>query len=101
MFLDGPAGRPSSAIHIVYANEKVKPEHGYVAPDLAESERAADFQVATLPALVRMKLTSFRLVDRVHVRDLIDVGLIDNTWPSRFPAQLKYRLQQLLDDPNG
>jgi hypothetical protein len=32
---------------------------------------------------------------------MINVGLIDATWPGRFPAALGARLQQLLDDPNG
>ena len=29
------------------------------------------------------------------------VGLIDATWPARFPPPLGDRLQELLDDPNG
>jgi len=67
-------------------------------PDLDESERAADL---TLPALVKMKLIAWRDKDRTHLRDLIGVGLVDATWPARFPLPLGARLQQLLDDPNG
>jgi len=48
-----------------------------------------------------MKLTSFRDKDRTHLRDMISVKLIDATWPSRFQPGLAYRLQQLLDDPDG
>jgi hypothetical protein len=48
-----------------------------------------------------MKLTSFRDKDRTHLRDLIDVGLVNATWPSRLPAELGKRLQQLLDNPEG
>jgi hypothetical protein len=70
-------------------------------PDLDESERAAEFQVATLLALVRMKLLAYRRKDQVHLLDMIGVGLIDATWPARFPPPLGDRLQQLLDDPNG
>jgi hypothetical protein len=44
-----------------------------------------------------MKLTSFRLKDRVHLLDLLDVGLIDQTWCDRFPPQLAARLKELLD----
>jgi hypothetical protein len=69
--------------------------------DEDESERAADFQVVTLAALVRMKLTAYRLKDRVHLLDMIGVGLIDATWPTRLPPPLGDRLQQLLDNPNG
>src|ERR1700724_1950168 len=56
MFIDGPQGRPSSGIHILFAGEKVRPDHEFPAPDLDETERAAEFQVARLEALVRMKL---------------------------------------------
>jgi hypothetical protein len=49
----------------------------------------------------RKKLTSYRLKDRVHILDMIGVGLLDETWPARFPAPLGDRLQRLLDDPNG
>jgi hypothetical protein len=101
MFLEGPTGMPSEAVHLLYAGESVKPEYPHASPDLDESERAPDFQVASLPALVRMKLIAWRLKDRTHLVDMIDVGLIDATWPSRFPPPLGERLQQLLDDPNG
>lgn len=48
-----------------------------------------------------MKLIAYRRKDQVHLQDLIGVGLVDATWPARFPAPLGERLQQLLDDPNG
>ena len=48
-----------------------------------------------------MKLTSFRRKDRTHLRDMIDVGLIDTTWTNRLIPDLAARLQQLLDDPDG
>jgi hypothetical protein len=59
------------------------------------------FLALNLEALVRMKLTSFRRKDQVHVLDLIGVGLIDSSWPARFQPELAARLQELLDDPNG
>jgi hypothetical protein len=48
-----------------------------------------------------MKLTSYRLKDQVHLQDLIGVGLIDASWPGRFPPDLAARLQHLLDTPDG
>jgi hypothetical protein len=101
MFLDGPEGRPSAGVHLLYAGEKVRPEHVTLSPDVAESERAAEFQVISLDALVQMKLNSNRLKDRVHLLDLIGVGLVDHTWLARLPAELAPRLQQLLDNPDG
>jgi hypothetical protein len=32
---------------------------------------------------------------------MMDVGLIDSSWPARFSSTLATKLQQLLDDPNG
>jgi len=51
--------------------------------------------------LVRMKLTSFRDKDRMHLRDLTSVGLLDESWPARFSPLLGQRLQRILDDPEG
>lgn len=101
MFLDGPDGRPTSAVHLLFAGEPVRTNDAAITPDITESERAAEFRVVSLEALVRMKLTSFRDKDRTHLRDLIGVGLIDDSWPSRLPAELAARLRQLLDNPNG
>lgn len=39
--------------------------------------------------------------DRMHLRDMIDVELIDANWCNRLPPELAARPQQLLDDPNG
>ena len=55
----------------------------------------------TLDALVRMKLTAFRDKDRTHLRDLIEVGLVDATWLKQLPAPLTARLKDLLDNPEG
>jgi hypothetical protein len=100
-FIDGPQGKPSGGIHFLYAGEKIHPAADFNLPEIDESERAIEFQVATLEALVRMKLIAWRDKDRTHLRDLIGVNLLDATWPSRFPAPLGDRLQRLLDDPNG
>jgi hypothetical protein len=101
MFLDGPDGRPTSAVHLLFAGEQVRVNDAAIAPDVTQSERGPEFRVVSLQALVQMKLTSFRDKDRTHLRDLIGVGLIDHTWPARLPPELAARLQQLLDNPNG
>jgi hypothetical protein len=100
VFIDGPQGKPSGGIHLLYAGEKARREDDHPLPEIEESERAIDFQVVNLQAVVRMKLIAWRDKDRTHLRDMIGVGLIDATWPARFPAPLGQRLQQLLDDPN-
>jgi hypothetical protein len=101
MFLDGPQAKARDAVHIVFAGEKVRPEYGHPAPDVAEAEVMEGMRLVTLEALVRMKLTSFRDRDRMHLRDLIDVGLVGKDWCRRLPADLAARLQTLLADPDG
>jgi len=101
MFLDGPDAKPSESIHIVFAGERVQDNYTDPAPDVTEAERPTTFSVLALEPLVRMKLTSYRLKDRVHVQDLIGVGLIDRDWLTRLPVELAERLRELLDNPNA
>jgi hypothetical protein len=103
MFLDGPDAKARDAVHILFAGQKVKQDDVCGAPEVSESEAAPDarFRHISLEALVRMKLTSFRRKDQVHLQDMIDVGLIDSAWPARFPQQLAERLQLILDTPEG
>lgn len=101
MFLDGPGGKARDAVHVVFAGEKVRPEYAAAVPDVAESVSFRAYRVLGLEALVRMKLTSYRDKDKMHLRDMIGIGLIDASWPKRFPGELAARLQHLLDTPDG
>ena len=99
MFLDGPTASARDAVRVVFAAEKVRPDRLAPAPDVTESEAADAFRLVTLEALVRMKLTAFRDKDRMHLRDLIDVGLVDASWLERLPEALGARLRELLENP--
>jgi hypothetical protein len=101
VFLDGPKARARDAVHVVFASEKVRPHEALPNPDVTESEPAGRFRVLSLEALVRVKLTAFRDKDRVHLRDLIGVGLLDATWLTRLPGELSSRLKSLLETPEG
>ncbi len=101
VFLDGPAAKPRESVHIVFANEKVRPQEPLPNPDVSESEDVGLFRVIALDALVRIKLTAFRDKDRTHLRDLIEVGLIDAAWLAKLPPVLAQRLRELLDTPGG
>ncbi len=92
-FLDGPQANPRDAVHIIFAGEKVKPNDLAPTAEVSEREPAEDYEVLKLESLVRMKLTSFRDKDRVHLRDMLSVKLIDDTWPTRFQPELAKRLQ--------
>jgi hypothetical protein len=101
MFLDGQGAKARDAIHVVFAGEKVSAEYLTPAPNVDEVDTTGPFHVVDLEPLVRMKLTSYRLKDQVHLLDMINVGLIDDTWPSRFSVALGSRLQSLLDNPES
>jgi hypothetical protein len=101
MFLDGPGAKARDAVHVIFSGEKVRPEYVAAVPDVAESVSFGPYRVLALEAVVRMKLTSYRDKDRTHVRDMIGVGLVDATWPARYPPELAARLQHLLDTPDG
>ncbi len=101
MFVEDPDGSARDAVHVVLTGEIVKPNDFDPNPDIEPMTRANNFQTITLEALVRMKLNSHRDKDRVHVRDMISVGLVDETWLVRYPDPIRNRLKDLLDDPNG
>ena len=101
IFLDNAQAKVRDAVHIVPAAEKIRPEYLETSPDVSESEKPDQFRVVSLEALVRMKLTSYRRKDQVHLQDMLDVGLIDGSWKARLPPQLGERLQQLIDTPEG
>ncbi len=101
MFLDGPDAKVRDAVHIVFAGEKVRESDVCPAPEITETEPSETIRVLRLDSLVRMKLTAFRDKDKMHLRDMLDVELIDATWIDRLPGELKERLQSLLDSPEG
>ena len=101
MFLDGPGAKARDAVHVIFSGEKVRPEYVAPVPDVAESVSFKSYRVLSLEAVVRMKLTSNRDKDRMHLRDMLGVGLIDATWPARYPPELAARLQHLIDTPDG
>lgn len=101
VFLDGPEGKVRDGIHIVFASEKTLSTQLEANAAVHESEMAGDFRLISLQALVRMKLGAFRDKDRVYLRDLADVGLIDETWLTKYSPTLSERLPQISYSPEG
>ena len=101
MFRDGPEGKPGEAVHLLFSGEKTRAEHLLPAPEIETVDDSADFRVIRLQSLVVMKLVSNKSIDYVHIRDLVDVGLIDTSWLCKLPPQLAERLQHILDTPDG
>ncbi len=101
IFTDGHSGTARSRLLLVPAGQRMRDSEVEPNPDVSQSEVIDGRPVVSLEPLVRMKLTVFRTIDKVHLRDLMDVGLVDSRWASRLPLALRPRLQELLDDPHG
>jgi hypothetical protein len=101
VFLDDMQSNPRDAVHILWSGEKVKESYAATTPQLSESQILGNRRVVSLEALVRMKLTSYRRKDQVHVQDMIGVGLVNDSWLTKYPEPLQGRLKELLDDPEG
>jgi hypothetical protein len=101
MFRDGPQGKPSEAIHLLFSGEKVKAEYPYPNPPLKTVADPGDYRVLELEELLLMKLLSHRDKDKAHLRDMIALGIIDHTWSDRVPVELADRLRAILDTPDG
>ena len=102
LFLDGASAKARDAVHVVFAGEKVRPEYELAAPGMDQTEIIAEgLRVIALDALLRMKLTSFRRKDQVHLLDLIEVGLVGEKNLADLPPTLADRLRELLEDRLG
>lgn len=96
LFLDPEEPSRRSGIQLVWAGEKVRPSYLHATPDVFDAVRdAAPFALLNLAALVCMKLTSLRNIDRVHIADLLDAGLINDAIRSALPADLHARLTSI------
>lgn len=99
MFVENPEDSARDAVHVLLVGNIER--GGEPNPDIEPAARANDFQTVKLETLVRMKLNAFRRKDQVHLLDMISLGMIDASWPDRYPEPLKSRLVQLLNDPDG
>lgn len=101
MFTETPDGSARDAVHVVLTGEMVRPGEHDPNPDIEPIVRAGGFPTVPLEKLVRMKLNSHRLKDRVHLQDMISLGMVDAAWLDKLPSVLAERLAALLADPTG
>ncbi len=101
MFRDGPDGKPSEAIHLLFAGERTRPDHVLPAPEIETVTDPGDYPVIKLESLLTMKLMSNRDKDKTHLRDLLGVQLIDSSNLPKLAPELAARLQLILDTPEG
>ncbi len=99
MFVEHPDASARDAVHVLLVGNIER--GGEPNPDIEPAARANDFQTVTLETLVRMKLNAFRRKDQVHLLDMISLGMIDASWLEKYPANLRLRLEELLNDPDG
>lgn len=93
MFLTSD-GKARSAVHAIFIGEKVRPEYAEPVPGSAP-DRVQGILIAPVADLVRMKLTSFRLKDKVHIQDMDGVGLITPEIEASLPPLLRERLAEV------
>src|SRR5437870_2051513 len=99
MLLERSDPDPRKAVRLLWAGEKVRPEYPLPSPTVDERETLEPGkQVVSLAGLVRMKLMSNRDQDRVHLRDLIGVGLVGRDLLQPLPSELASRLDALLSE---
>jgi len=86
MLVDAEAPEAHSAVHLVF-----EPAAAFSQP----GQYSNGLSIVSVADLVRMKLTSFRLKDRVHIQDLDGVGLITPEIEASLSPQLQTRLQEV------
>jgi hypothetical protein len=95
MLVDSARPKARSAVHLIFVNEKVRPEYAEPVPAFSPAAPVDGLVVAPVADLVKMKLTSFRLKDRVHIQDMDGVGLITPEIEAGLPEPLRQRLAEV------
>jgi hypothetical protein len=76
--------------------EKVRPEYSEAVPDFSPPvETREGVLLAPVADLVRMKLTSYRLKDRVHIQDMDAAELVTADVEGGLPNELRRRLAEI------
>lgn len=98
MLLYGETSSARNAIHLLFSGEKVKAAQLEVHPAIHPVHarlHGQDFRVIPVVDLVRMKLSSYRDEDRVHIRDMDAAGLITQEVEQALSEDLRSRLRHI------
>jgi hypothetical protein len=96
MLVDAKNPSARTAVHLIFVGEKVRKEYVDAVPDFVSPPEMIDgAPVPPVEDLLRMKLTSFRDKDRVHVRDLDSAGLITPEVEASLAPVLRERLAEV------
>ncbi len=100
MFLERENPSPKRGVHLIWAGETVRQGDPLPAPQVSRSiVFPSGSRIVCLEDLIGMKLVAFRRHDQVHLADMFNVGLWDQSWVSNYPAVLAAKLQQIVDNP--
>lgn len=99
-FRDSSRTSRPNAVTLYIAREKLQPDFDCEVPDIDKADSSGPYVVLDLESLVRTNLAMYTFTDRVGVLDLINVGLVDESWLQRFTGETAARLKRLLDDPD-
>jgi hypothetical protein len=94
----GQTDSARNAVHLIFSGEMVRPNQAEPNPPIApERKRIHGGEVMVIPVadLLRMKLSSFRDKDRVHVRSMDGAGLIMREVEAGLSDELSARLQHV------
>ena len=96
MLVDAVDRKNAPGIHFVFVREKVRPEYPETVPDFSQPVQTEEgLLLAPVTDLVHMKLTSFRLKDKVHIQDMDKVGLITPEIEATLSPILRERLAEV------
>ena len=96
MIVDAREPQARSAVHLILASEKVRADYLYAVPDFEPVDPAEHgLMIAPVEHLVKMKLTSFRRKDQVHIEDMDQAGLITSEIEASLPEPLRERLAHI------
>jgi hypothetical protein len=98
MLLYGETTSARNAIHLLFAGERVKESQLEAHPGIRPVKaglHGQDFLVIPVADLVRMKLSSYRDKDRVHIRGMDAAGLITEEVEGALSEALRERLRDV------
>ena len=98
MLIYGSTESAKNAVHLIFSGEKVRPNQATPNPPLLPEKKVIhgrEVLVVPLADLVRMKLSSYRDKDRVHIRSMDAAGLITREVEKGLPDELRFRLQHV------
>jgi len=96
--LYGDTNSAKNAVHLLFTGEKVRPNQATPNPPIKPERRhihGKEVMVIPVADLVRMKLSSFRDKDRVHVRSMDAARLITPDVEKSLTPELLARLKHV------